>query len=122
MPNGFRSAWLHKLCSAARRFALIGTGNEPGWSPAPAISRHILRRNPDLGRRRRRLPEHVDRTPPARIPIAADAETMRLPLRDQPFGDADGTILMEGCMVRSVERRVGNECDSTCRRRWWRYN
>src|SRR3546814_2385792 len=83
MPNGFRSAWLHKLCSAARRFALIGTGNEPGWSPAPAISRHILRRNPDIGRRRRRLPEHVDRNPPARIPIAADAEPMRPHLRDQ---------------------------------------
>src|SRR3546814_17797192 len=68
MPNGFRSAWLHKLCSAARRIALIGTGNEPGWSPAPAISRHILRRNPDIGRRRRRLPAHGDRNPPARNP------------------------------------------------------
>src|SRR3546814_11679516 len=99
MPNGFRSAWLHKLCSAARRFALIGTGNEPGWSPAPAISRHILRRNPDIGRRRRRLPEHVYRNPPARIPIAADAEPMRLLLRDQPFGVALGTIRIHGGLV-----------------------
>src|SRR3546814_6886850 len=96
MPNGFRSAWLHKLCSAARRFALIGTGNEPGWSPAPAISRNILRRNPDIGRRRRRLPEDGDRNHPARIPIAADAEPMRAHARDKPFGDADGTTLMEG--------------------------
>src|SRR3546814_14562603 len=34
------------------------------------------------------------------------------------FGDAPALILN---MLRSEERRVGNECVSTCRSRWWPY-
>src|SRR3546814_995521 len=31
-------------------------------------------------------------------------------------------IIGIGRTVRSEERRVGNECDSTCRSRWWPYH
>src|SRR3546814_12830512 len=32
------------------------------------------------------------------------------------------TTSWAGCMVRSEERRVGKECVSTCKSRWWTYN
>src|SRR3546814_2548729 len=35
------------------------------------------------------------------------------------LGDADGVADLH---FRSEERRVGNECVSTCRSRWWPFN
>src|SRR3546814_16181721 len=32
------------------------------------------------------------------------------------------THLLDGVYIRSEERRVGNECVSTCRSRWWLYH
>jgi hypothetical protein len=45
------------------------------------------------------LPEDVDWHAAARIPIAADPEPERLHLGEQPLGDPDGAILVEGGVV-----------------------
>ena len=46
-------------------------------SPASAIARHSLVGQPQVGGRRARLPEHVDRDTAARVPIAADPKPAR---------------------------------------------
>src|SRR3546814_14027190 len=33
----------------------------------------------------------------------------------------DGSEVAANAVIRSEERRVGKECVSTCRARWWRY-
>src|SRR3546814_15271384 len=38
------------------------------------------------------------------------------------FRGLDNNVLVPIGFVRSEERRVGKECVSTCRSRWWRYH
>src|SRR5690348_973017 len=68
-------------------------------SSSSAIAGDVLVREPEARGRLSRLPEHVDRDAAARIPIAADAQPMRLHFRDQPFGDADRAILVKAGVV-----------------------
>src|SRR3546814_11081052 len=41
--------------------------------------------------------------------------------RGSPLGNARASLVSRGSR-RSEERRVGKECVSTCRYRWWRYH
>src|SRR4051794_39092288 len=66
---------------------------------AATVWRDALVRQPQAFRRRARLPEDVDRDPPARIPVAADAQPLRLHVLDKALADADGHVLVEACMV-----------------------
>src|SRR3546814_13742480 len=42
--------------------------------------------------------------------------------RVKPLADSVGSKILIPCDVRSEERRVGNECVSTCRSRWSPYH
>src|SRR4051794_15288873 len=66
---------------------------------AATIRSDALVGQPQAFRRRAGLPEDVDRNSAARIPIAADAQPLRLHLLDQPLADADRHILVEAAVV-----------------------
>src|SRR5438270_3228384 len=66
---------------------------------AATICLDALVRQPQPVGRRPRLPEDVDRHPAARIPIAADAQPLRLHLLRQPLPDADGHVFVEAVVV-----------------------
>ena len=77
------------LSIAAVAMALIGVDQRAASgeaearvaSAAPAIRRDALVGHPDALRQLARLPEHVDRNAAARIPVAADAQPLRLEQR-----------------------------------------
>ena len=68
-------------------------------SAAAAIGRDAGIGQPQPVGRRAGLVEHVDRHAAARIPIAADAQPARRERRDQPAGDAERAILVEGAVI-----------------------
>ena len=78
-----------RSCSARRSCLASASSARGGWcavsrdvaSAAPAIGRDALVGHPDAFRRLARLPEHVDRDAAARIPVAADAQPVRLEQR-----------------------------------------
>src|SRR3954453_14132302 len=76
-------------------------------SSAPsAIGRDPLFGHPQSLRHAAGLPEHVDRDAAARIPIAADAQELRLDLARDALADHHGAILVEGTVIaeaRDVE-------------------
>jgi hypothetical protein len=45
------------------------------------------------------LPEHVDRHPAARVPIAADPQPPRLHLVQEPLPDPNGHVLVEAAVI-----------------------
>ena len=45
------------------------------------------------------MPKHVDGDPAARVPIATDAEPMRLHFGKKPLSDANGAIFVKGSVV-----------------------
>src|SRR5690242_12423854 len=67
--------------------------------PAATVWSDALVRQPQARWRRTRLPEHVDRHPPARVPVTADPQPSRLHLGDEPQADPDGDVLVEAAMV-----------------------
>jgi hypothetical protein len=87
---------------AAGRGGRAGTtacgGAAIGLAAAPGTA-HTLVGQPEPGRGLARLPEDVDRHAAARVPIAADAQPLRLHLFDQPLADADRHVLVEAAMV-----------------------
>src|SRR3546814_18465696 len=54
--------------------------------------------------------------------VGRDQLVERLLLPEFVIGDMLEHLLPEGKLVRSEERRVGKECVSTCRSRWWPYH
>src|SRR6266581_3557981 len=58
-----------------------------------------LIRYPESRRQLAPLPEHIDRHAAARIPVAADAQPLRLDRRDELLGDRDRAVLVEGAVV-----------------------
>src|SRR6476661_541244 len=78
----------------------IATLGPPAIISAPsAIGLHALVGQPEFFRRRARLPEHVDRHPATRVPVAADAQPLRLHLVEQALPDADGHVFVETAMI-----------------------
>src|SRR5438874_10236274 len=73
-------------------------------SPPATIGRHALVGQPRAGRQLAGLPEHVDRNPAARVPIAADAQPARLEQRREPPADTDRAILVEGAVVAEARQ------------------
>ena len=67
--------------------------------PRPAVGRHALVGQPHASGRRAGLPEHVDRHAAARIPVAADAQVVRLQQRRQPLADRHRAVLVERAVV-----------------------
>src|SRR5882757_4988328 len=61
---------------------------------AATIWRDALIGQPQPLRRRSRLPEDVDRHSAARVPIAADAQPLRLHFAHQSLADADRHVLV----------------------------
>src|SRR6478752_9963602 len=70
-----------------------------------AIRRDALLGHPQSLRCAAGLPEHVDRDAAARIPVAADAQELRLDLARDALADHDGAILVE-CAVIAEARDV----------------
>src|ERR1043166_4217334 len=66
---------------------------------AAAIGRDTLVRNPEALGQAAGLPEDVDRNAAARIPVAADAQELRLDLGGDPLADHHGAVLVESAMV-----------------------
>src|SRR3546814_20144994 len=56
-------------------------------------------------------------TRPVRIHVGNDVEGRLL-----AEAARDGVVVVEQLLERSEERRVGKECVSTCRSRWWPYH
>src|SRR4051812_7370493 len=74
---------------------------------AATVRLHALVREPQAFRWRARLPEHVDRHAAAGIPIAADAQPLRLHLGKQPLTDAERYVLVEPAMIaESAEEQL----------------
>jgi hypothetical protein len=70
------------------------------WNlPASAVGGDALVRQPNVFRQRTGLPEHVDRYPAARVPIAADAQVGGLENGPYPFADCDCAILVKAAVV-----------------------
>src|SRR5690348_8192527 len=67
-------------------------------SPATVWSDALIGQPQPL-RRFARLPEDIDRHSAARVPIAADAQPLRLHLGHQPLPDPHGHVFMEAAMV-----------------------
>src|SRR5689334_12391980 len=86
--------------SSVRRMLSIGFGP---LSPA-AIGGDALLGHPDALRQLPGLPEHVDRDAAARIPIAADAQPLRLEQACDPLADADGAVLVECAPVAEARQ------------------
>jgi hypothetical protein len=57
---------------------------------APAIGRNALLGQPQALGRGAALPEHVDRDAAARVPVAANAQPLRIHLGEQALANADG--------------------------------
>src|SRR5579859_7463776 len=66
---------------------------------AAAIGRDALVGNPEPSGQAAGLPEHVDRNPAARIPIAADPKPFRPDLGCDPLADHDRTVLVKGAVI-----------------------
>src|SRR3954447_13158884 len=97
-------------CGCLSNFAVEperGESETVSSSSAPsAIGRDALFGHPQSLRRAAGLPEHVDRDAASRIPIAADAQELRLDLARDALADHHGAILVEGTVIaeaRDVE-------------------
>src|SRR4051794_7149847 len=66
---------------------------------AATVWRDALVGQPQALGRLARLPEDVDRNAAARIPVAADAQPLRLHFLNQALAYADRHVLVEACMV-----------------------
>ena len=66
---------------------------------ATAIGLNTLVRYPQTLRRLARLPEHINRNAAAWIPIAADAQPMRLHLRKKSLANANSAVFMKGGVI-----------------------
>src|SRR5690348_15596144 len=66
---------------------------------AATVGCDALIRQPQTLRRFPRLPKDVDRHSPARIPIAADPQPLRLHFLDETLSNPDGDVLMESAVV-----------------------
>src|SRR5450432_1393810 len=70
----------------------------PASSPS-AIGRDALIGNPHAIRQFAGLPEHVDRNPAARIPVAADAQPFWFDFTRDPLAEHHRAVLMERAMI-----------------------
>src|SRR5262245_49983192 len=68
-------------------------------SPATAVRRDALVRNPRLRGRRAGLPEHVDRHAAAREPVAADPEPARRQRLHQAIADGHRAVFVKRTVV-----------------------
>src|SRR3546814_11679042 len=100
------SDWSSDVCSSD----LLGAVGELARAREPRIERVEGPRSAD---RFQRVGEGEA------APAGRDLVTDDFP---QIGADAVGAALRVGVAGRSEERRVGNECVSTCRSRWSRYN
>src|SRR3546814_14200454 len=55
------------------------------------------------------------------LKIAKEPISMKTPIGDDEDSHL-GDFIEDSAMQRSEERRVGKECVSTCRSRWWPYH
>ena len=67
--------------------------------PPAAIGCDPLIRQPQPLRRNTRLPEHINRNTPSRIPVAADAQPARLHLIAKTLANADGHVFMKTAVI-----------------------
>src|SRR3954447_13506686 len=90
-------------CGCLSTFAVEterGESETVSSSSAPAaIGRDALLGHPQSLRRAARLPEHVDWNAAARIPIAPDAQELRLDLARDALADHHGAVLVEGAVI-----------------------
>ncbi len=68
-------------------------------SAAAAVGGDALVGQPHAAGKRARLPEHVDRHAAARVPVAADAQELRLQQSDEALADGQRAVLVEGTVV-----------------------
>src|SRR5690348_12261167 len=77
----------------APRTAILGS------SATAAIGLDSLVREPKAYRGLAGLPEHIDRHSATRVPVAADAQPLRLHLGSEALADSHRNVLMEAAMV-----------------------
>src|SRR5215469_11785103 len=85
--------------SASSRMAILIAALMPPRSPPPAIGRDTLIREPHAAGRRARLIEDFDRHAAARIPVAADADPLRLQRLDEAARDGERAILVKSSVI-----------------------
>src|SRR5215472_4368386 len=85
--------------SASSRMAVLIVALMAPRSPPPAIGRDPLVGEPHAAGRRARLVEDIDRHAAARIPVAADAEPLRLQRLDEAARDGERAILVKGALI-----------------------